>query len=162
MDSTANVELAYVGVFRNPKSKCPTVVLKAVTEPDNAMAIGISKETAVSILTAKGSAVCEGGPLRPSVHDAFAGLTERAGIKFERAVIYGLDDRGVFAASLFGSLPGGVSFDPIDIRASDAVALALRTGASLEVNPEVWERSEHYDVGLLPFTELEVRNLLPL
>lgn len=154
--------LVYVGSFRTPKSECPTVVLKSAREPDRAMAIGISKETAVSILAADGPVVCEGGPVRPTVHDAFAGLSERAEVKFERAVIDRLDGRGVFAASLFGYLPGGVSFDPIDVRGSDAVALALRTGGSLEVTPDVRGRSERYDVGSLPFTALEVRDLLPL
>jgi len=102
----------------------------------------------------------EGGPerellsLRPYVHDVAAALAARGGLVLERVLVDGLDDDGVLDAILFGTFADGTPFAPVHLRPSDGIALALRTGAALEVAEEVWRRVDRYDAANLPFDEL--------
>ena len=68
-------------------------------------------------------------PPRPITHDLFTSIFHAFGIVTERVVIAEFE-QGVFKARIDLSGPDGTSFG-LDARASDAVAIALRTGAPL-------------------------------
>lgn len=87
-------------------------------------------------------------PSRPLTHDLFVSLFHVYGIELQRVVIYSFKN-GVFAAMLHVS-NGTVEVD-IDSRTSDAIAIALRTGAPIFTTPEVmsltsyeWRRDGEY------------------
>ena len=87
-------------------------------------------------------------PSRPLTHDLFVSMFHAFGIELRRVIIYSFKD-GVFAAMLQVS-NGTVEVD-IDSRTSDAIAIALRTGAPVYTTVEVmnltsydWRRDGDY------------------
>ena len=79
-------------------------------------------------------------PSRPLTHDLFVSMFHAYKIELQRVTIYSFKD-GVFAAMLHVS-NGTVELD-IDARTSDAVAIALRTGAPIYTMPEVMELTSY-------------------
>ncbi len=87
-------------------------------------------------------------PSRPLTHDLFVSMFHAYGIELQRVVIYSFKD-GVFAAMLH--VNNGTVAAEIDARTSDAIAVALRTGAPIFTTPEVmkltsyeWRRDGNY------------------
>ena len=79
-------------------------------------------------------------PSRPLTHDLFVSMFHAYKIELQRVTIYSFKD-GVFAAMLHVS-NGAVELD-IDARTSDAVAIALRTGAPIYTTPDVMELTSY-------------------
>lgn len=79
-------------------------------------------------------------PSRPLTHDLFVSMFHAFKIELQRVTIYSFKD-GVFAAMLHVS-NGAVELD-IDARTSDAVAIALRTGAPIYTTSEVMELTSY-------------------
>ncbi len=79
-------------------------------------------------------------PSRPLTHDLFVSLFHVYGIELKRVVIYNFKD-GVFAAMLH--LDNGTTAIDIDSRTSDAIAIALRTGAPIFTTAEVMEHTSY-------------------
>ncbi len=79
-------------------------------------------------------------PSRPLTHDLFVSLFHIYGIELRKVVIYSFKD-GVFAAMLYAS--NGTTNVEIDSRTSDAIAIALRTGAPIFTTPEVMEHTSY-------------------
>lgn len=73
-------------------------------------------------------------PSRPLTHDLFVSMFHIYGIELQRVTIYSFKD-GVFA-SLLHLNNGTVEVD-VDSRTSDAIAIALRTGAPIYTTTEV-------------------------
>ena len=87
-------------------------------------------------------------PPRPLTHDLFVSMFHIYGIELLRVVIYSFKD-GVFAAMLH--VANSTTKVEIDSRTSDAIAIALRTGAPIYTTPEVmkltsyeWRRDGEY------------------
>ena len=79
-------------------------------------------------------------PSRPLTHDLFVSLFHAYGIEVRRVTIYSFKD-GVFAAMLH--LTNGTTQVEIDSRTSDAIAIALRTGARIYTTPEVMQHTSY-------------------
>ena len=79
-------------------------------------------------------------PSRPLTHDLFVSMFHVYGIELTRVTIYSFKD-GVFAAMLHMS-NGSIEVD-VDSRTSDAIAIALRTGAPIYTTPEVMELTSY-------------------
>lgn len=77
---------------------------------------------------------------RPLTHDLFVSMFHVYGIELEGVTIYSFKE-GVFAAMLHLT-NGKVSVD-IDARTSDAIAIALRTGAPIYTTPEVMDLTSY-------------------
>lgn len=87
-------------------------------------------------------------PSRPLTHDLFVSMFHAFGVELRRVTIYSFKN-GVFAAMMHVS--NGVAEVDIDSRTSDAIAIALRTGAPIYTTPEVmsltsyeWRRDGNY------------------
>ena len=85
---------------------------------------------------------------RPLTHDLFVSMFHVYGIELEGVTIYSFKE-GVFASMLH--LTDGKMAVDIDARTSDAIAIALRTGAPIYTTPEVmsltsyeWRRDGDY------------------
>lgn len=79
-------------------------------------------------------------PSRPLTHDLFVSLFHVYGIQLQRVVIYSFKG-GVFASMLY--MMGGNTAVEMDSRTSDAIAIALRTGAPIYTTPEVMELTSY-------------------
>ncbi|MBR5685955.1 MAG: bifunctional nuclease family protein [Muribaculaceae bacterium] len=79
-------------------------------------------------------------PPRPLTHDLFVSLFHIYGIELKQVVIYSFKD-GVFAAMLH--LSNGTTNVEIDSRTSDAIAIALRTGAPIYTTEEVMKLTSY-------------------
>ena len=79
-------------------------------------------------------------PSRPLTHDLFVSMFHAYKIELQRVTIYSFKD-GVFAAMMHVN-NGEVELD-IDARTSDAIAIALRTGAPIFTTSEVMELTSY-------------------
>ena len=79
-------------------------------------------------------------PSRPLTHDLFVSMFHVYGIELRSVKIYSFKD-GVFAAML--NVSNGTVDAEIDARTSDAIAIALRTGAPIYTTPEVMEHTSY-------------------
>ena len=103
------------------------VVLLLDTAADLAVPIVIGPREASAIAMAQAGFVIP----RPMTHDLMRDLLRAVGVRLERAEIVALDG-GIFFAELV--LSGGRR---VDSRASDAIALAVRTGSPVLCSAEV-------------------------
>lgn len=71
---------------------------------------------------------------RPMTHDLFKTLTRAFGIQLKQVFIYRFED-GVFSSEM--TFTDGDRTVSIDARTSDAIAVAMRTGAPIYTTPEI-------------------------
>ena len=107
-------------------SSSPIVLLREV-EGERYLPIWIGSSEASAISFAQQGVV----PARPLTHDLLRNVLESVGRRLERVLITDLDE-GTYYAQLV--LDDGST---IDARPSDAIALALRAGASIYATEEV-------------------------
>ena len=81
-------------------------------------------------------------PPRPLTHDLLVSLVERLGSEVERVVIVAVRDHTYYAEL---HLSGDSGDQVVDCRPSDAMAIALRTGATIYVDDDLLD-----EVGQVP------------
>ncbi|MCM1028498.1 MAG: bifunctional nuclease family protein [Alloprevotella sp.] len=74
-------------------------------------------------------------PPRPTTHDIFASFSHAFGIRLMEVYIYRYDE-GLFTSELIFTAPDGHEV-AMDARTSDAIAIAMRTGAPIYTTPEI-------------------------
>lgn len=142
------IELKVLGITRSEVQPGAYALLleNADSTPDEARRIPI----VVGAAEAQSIAVNleQVAPSRPLTHDLFVSLFHVYGIELQYVTIYSFKD-GVFAAMLHMN-NGTVEVD-IDSRTSDAIAIALRTGAPIYTTRDVmahtsyeWRRDGEY------------------
>ena len=140
MESENLIELKVLGITRSEVQPGAYALLleNADSTPDVARRIPIVVGTAEaqSIAVHMEQVV----PSRPLTHDLFVSLFHVYGIELQRVTIYSFKD-GVFAAML--RLNNGHTEVDIDSRTSDAIAIALRTGAPIFTTLEVMEHTSY-------------------
>lgn len=148
MDKENLIELKVLGITRSEVQPGAYALLleNADSTPDEARRIPIvvGAAEAQSIAVRLEQVV----PSRPMTHDLFVSMFHVYGIQLEGVTIYSFKD-GVFASLLH--LNNGTMSVDIDSRTSDAIAIALRTGAPVYTTPEVmkltsyeWRRDGNY------------------
>lgn len=115
------------------------VVFLQGRESDRIVPIWIGADQAHSIAVSIAGLRSE----RPLTHDLMADMLTKLGVEVTRIVVKDLVDdgngSGVFHGSVF--LQSGGREIEIDSRASDAIALAVRSGARILVADEVFDRA---------------------
>ena len=128
------VEMKLRGLIVDPNNEAPVVILR---EEGGTLYlpiwIGVFEANAIA-LAVEGVA-----PRRPMTHDLLRGVLEQLGAELLRVEIHSLID-GTFHARLRVRSGEGSQIE-IDARPSDAMALALRTGASIWTAREVLEQA---------------------
>lgn len=136
------VELAGVGV--SAKAGAPLVLLRHL-ETGNVVPILIGLDQARAILMAMHGVE----PPRPMTHDLASSMISALGATLDRVLVDELDGN-TFLGMLELRVPGQDDPIRVDSRPSDALALAVRTGASIHVAPAVLVAGEDLDYEGLP------------
>lgn len=77
-------------------------------------------------------------PPRPMTHDLFVSFAHAFGVKLKEVFIYRFAD-GIFSSEL--TFSDGERQVKIDSRTSDAIAIAMRTGAPIYTTPEILDET---------------------
>ena len=121
-----------VRVAGTPQGPTPVVLLE-VEGADDVLPIFIGFGEAQSI--ARGIDATDIG--RPLTHDLLLDVVEELGGRVDRVVITEITDEGTYIADLHVATPRGETV--VDARPSDAMALAARTNAPIDVAESVFE-----------------------
>jgi bifunctional DNase/RNase len=127
------LEMKLKGLMIDPVSEMPIIILSD-PEGDQVLPIwvGIFEANAIAMQLEKIT------PPRPFTHDLLRNAIEELGGTVRQVVVTDLQENTFFARIEVDR--GGTSHS-IDSRPSDAIALALRTGAPILVEPIVLEKS---------------------
>lgn len=113
----------------DPNYKVPVVLLE-VEGDERFIPIWIGLMEASAIM-----AVLEGEEIeRPMTHDLLCSLLQLSGWKVQRVVVSDIRERTYFSEI---SLANGENEEVVDSRPSDAIAIALRTGAEIWIHDRV-------------------------
>ncbi len=123
------IAMEVLGVQEVLPSDTPVVLLRE-TEGERMLPIFIGLPEAKSI----GLAMTGQDPPRPMTHDLMASLLETFSVSVEQVVVTEIRERTFFAEV---TLRGPVGIEVISARPSDAIALAVRTGAPVFAAEEV-------------------------
>ena len=140
MDNENLIELKVLGITRSEVQPGAYALLleNADSTPDVArripIVVGAAEAQSIAVFLEQVT------PSRPLTHDLFVSLFHIYGIELRKVVIYSFND-GVFAAMLYAS--NGTTNVEIDSRTSDAIAIALRTGAPIFTTPEVMDHTSY-------------------
>lgn len=77
-------------------------------------------------------------PPRPMTHDIFVSFAHAFGVKLTEVFIYKFED-GIFSSEM--TFSDGERTVTIDSRTSDAIAIAMRTGAPIFTTPEILDET---------------------
>ena len=137
-EGVVRMEVRHVVI--DPVNRTPVVILAGA---GRVLPIWIGTAEAASIARA-----LEGErPSRPNTHDLIGNLLNGLNAVPERVTITELRDNTFFAVI---TVKAGRRRIPIDSRPSDAIAVALRTGAPIYATPQVLEGSVTLDDSTLP------------
>jgi bifunctional DNase/RNase len=127
------VELSTVGV--DPRSATPVVLLR---EPSSGRVVPIwvgDAEARAILLALRGIALP-----RPMTHDLMATLLSELKASVHEVVVHDMVDN-TYIATIRLRVPGQETLRDVDSRPSDALALALRTGAAIRMSRKVIQAS---------------------
>ncbi len=123
-----------VGVRLDPRTASPVVDLVEEGDSGRSLPIWIGEYEAQSIA----NAISREPALRPNPHDLVASLIEKLQSRVRRTLVNELRDRTYYAVIEIDVNGRTLA---IDARPSDAIAVALRTGAPVLVRESLLERS---------------------
>lgn len=137
IDEMVEVEIATIGLAAG--SGAPVVLLRQPGARD-VIPIFIGPAEAEAILRG----LREVEPRRPLTHELLGSVFAETGVQLERVFVDDLVDN-TFLGMLELHVPGRDQPVLVDSRPSDALALALRAGASIHVAPRVLEAARNID-----------------
>jgi bifunctional DNase/RNase len=132
-----HVEVSTVGF--DPIAGAPIVLLR---DADSGLVVPIwvgAAEAQAIAMALHGVAVP-----RPMTHDLMASLLRELGASVEEVVVSDLRDNTYFAIVRL-RVPGEDALRDVDSRPSDALALALRTGASIRIASKILKTAPRFD-----------------
>lgn len=128
------IELKVLGITYNPVQSGAYALLLAEVDGPYRIPIVVGLAEAQAIAMRLENII----PPRPMSHDLMVSMMHAYGISLDEVFIYKFKD-GVFMSEL--KLNDGERHISLDSRASDAVALALRTGAPIFTTPEIVDKT---------------------
>lgn len=132
------VEMKVTGLTIDPFTNMPIIILKDMEEK-SALPIWIGLIEASAIATELEKIHLS----RPMTHDLIKNVLQALEVKVEKVEVNDLCDNTFYARIYL--MKEGREF-VIDSRPSDAIALALRSGAPIFVDKKVIEKSRHVDL----------------
>lgn len=132
------IQMKVTGLTIDPFTSMPIIILKDLEEK-SALPIWIGLIEASAIATELEKIQLS----RPMTHDLLKNMLEALSVKVLKVAVTDLSDNTFFAAIYLEK--DGKEIE-LDSRPSDAIALALRTGASIFVDKKVIEKSRKIDL----------------
>ncbi len=132
------IQMKVTGLTIDPFTNMPIIILKDIEEK-SALPIWIGLIEASAIATELEKIELS----RPMTHDLFKNVLKALKVQVVKITINDLHDN-TFYASIY--LKQGDKEIEIDSRPSDAIAVALRTGATIFVEEKVIEKSRNIDL----------------
>jgi bifunctional DNase/RNase len=132
------IEMAIRGLMMDPITNLPIVILRDL-DGQRVLPIWVGAVEANAVALQ----VENVAPPRPLTHDLIRNLLAEFGAELERVVIHDLKESTFYA---YLELNRGGAFSRIDVRPSDALALALRSRAPIYVDSRVLERVSSNDI----------------
>lgn len=132
------IEMKVTGLTIDPFTSMPIIILKDLEEK-SALPIWVGLIEASAIATELEKIKLA----RPMTHDLMKNMLEELKVRVVKVVVSELHDNTFFAHIILDQ--GGKEID-LDSRPSDAIALALRTGAPIFVDKKVIEKSRKIDL----------------
>jgi hypothetical protein len=134
------IEMAIKGLMMDPITNLPIVILR---DPDGQRVlpiwVGAVEANAVALQ------IENVAPPRPLTHDLIRSILLELGTELRRVVIHDLRESTFYA---YLELKRGAEITLVDVRPSDALALALRCRAPVFVHPRVLDRASSTDVSV--------------
>jgi uncharacterized protein len=141
-EERVEIEMVIKGYLPDPMTNMPVIVLRELGGP-RLLPIWVGKF--------EGDAIhmqIEGvQPPRPMTHDLLKAVIQELGAQVERVVVCDLRENTFYATLHLRSEKGLLT---VDARPSDAMALALRTGARIFVEESVMQSARSVDVATEP------------
>jgi bifunctional DNase/RNase len=132
------LEMTIRGLMMDPVTNLPIVILRdEAGQHVLPILVGAVEANAVALQ------IENVAPPRPLTHDLIRHILQDFGVRVVRVVIHDIADNTFFA---FLDLAQGETRSRIDVRPSDALAIALRTKAPIFVNSRILERSTIADI----------------
>jgi bifunctional DNase/RNase len=136
------IEMTVKGPVPDPITNMPIVILREVSgERVLPIWVGVFEGTAIQLQMEKVQ------PPRPMTHDLLKAVIDHLGGRVERVVVSDLKEN-TFYATLHVAASSGIL--EVDARPSDAIALALRTGARIFVEESVIESARSVELSREP------------
>jgi uncharacterized protein len=132
------IEMMVAGIALDPVTKMPIIILKD-SNGDNALPIWIGIAEASSIATQLEKIDLA----RPMTHDLVRNILQSLDIPVDRVEVTELKDNTFYSLIYLDVSEKKL---PIDSRPSDAIAIALRTGAPIFVSEEVIRKAKSIDL----------------
>ncbi len=129
-------EVEVWGIAIDPINQSPIVVLRNKENPKEVLPIWIGHPEASGIMMVLNDLSFE----RPLTYELIKELLKNLGAQVERVEITDLKE-GTYYATIYLKTPFG-DVKKVDSRPSDAINIALRTGAPIYVAPHVMEQSK--------------------
>ena len=129
-------EVEVWGIAIDPINQSPIVVLRNKENPKEVLPIWIGHPEASGIMMVLNGISFE----RPLTYELIGALLKSLEASVERVEISDLKD-GTYYATIYLKTPSG-EVKTVDSRPSDAINIALRTGAPIYVAPHVMEQSK--------------------
>jgi bifunctional DNase/RNase len=132
-------EVTVVGLFLDPRTEQPTVVLQGKRDKRAfAMVIGAAEATGIAVPLQNIT------PPRPLTHDLFLTLFGRLKVALTKVVITDLREHTYYAV-VYLSVNGAAM--ELDSRPSDAIALAIRAKAPIYAEDRVFHKAPSLPLG---------------
>ena len=139
MTEDSTVEMFVHGLVLDAATQAPVIILKDVTEKYTLpIWIGIAEATSIA------SAIKQLNLSRPLTHDLLFEIIQKSGYNVEKVVITELKESTYYADLV---LVRGDEVMVMDARPSDAIAIAVRAGASIYVAQNVLEQAKVFLIG---------------
>lgn len=132
------IEMKVTGLTIDPFTSMPIIILKDLEEK-SALPIWVGLIEASAIATELEKIKLS----RPMTHDLMKNMLEVLGVSVKKVAVTELHDNTFYAHIILDQ--GGKELD-LDSRPSDAIALALRTGAPIFVDKNVIDKSRKIDL----------------
>lgn len=144
--------------FNNVR-RYPVILLKLTDKTNRVVGIHTSVSHAINVIIAADGTIFGETLGRPLTHQFICEIAERGSVELDVLVIDRLINGHTFGATINGKDYRGNPLEPIDCKPSEGIAVALETGANIEITADVVKKSPLYEVDNLPFVELKPEHL---
>jgi bifunctional DNase/RNase len=139
MPAASKIRMEVKGLVVDPVTNVPMVILRGDEESYVLpIWVGVFEANAIALQVERIETP------RPMTHDLLRAIIQKLGAEVQEVAVTDLRESTFYASIVLKHATGAVT---VDARPSDAIALALRTGAPIYVHADVVDKAKAFDVG---------------